>query len=170
MVATGVSPPRDGSTRPRPTAGRITELASSLDERLTSAIARIGNLNNETKFIAINAKMEAMRAGGLAGRAFSVVAQAIQKVSTQTADVARNLAEATHETVVELREVNEALATSVLGERLSELALVNIDLVDRNLYERTCDVRWWATDSSVVAACARSRATSVAGAGPASPV
>jgi hypothetical protein len=27
---------------------------------------------------------------------------------------------------------------------------VNIDLIDRCLYERTCDVRWWATDSSVV--------------------
>ena len=38
------------------------------------------------------------------------------------------------------------------GERLSDLALTNIDLVDRNLYERSCDVRWWATDGSVVAA------------------
>ena len=27
---------------------------------------------------------------------------------------------------------------------------MNIDLIDRCLYERTCDVRWWATDSSVV--------------------
>ncbi|MEM1304414.1 MAG: cache domain-containing protein, partial [Planctomycetota bacterium] len=34
--------------------------------------------------------------------------------------------------------------------RLSDLALTNIDLIDRNLYERTCDVRWWATDSSLV--------------------
>ena len=29
-----------------------------------------------------------------------------------------------------------------------------IDLIDRNLYERTCDVRWWATDSAMVAAAA----------------
>jgi hypothetical protein len=27
-----------------------------------------------------------------------------------------------------------------------------IDLVDRNLYERTCDVRWWATDKSFIEA------------------
>lgn len=141
------------SGRTRPSAGRITELASNLDEHLNHAISRIGNLNSETKFIAINAKMEAMRAGGLAGKAFSVVAQAIQQVSKQTADVARNLAEETHETVTELRDVNEALATTVQGERLADLALVNIDLVDRNLYERTCDVRWWATDASVVEAC-----------------
>jgi hypothetical protein len=25
-----------------------------------------------------------------------------------------------------------------------------IDIIDRNLYERSCDVRWWATDSAVV--------------------
>ncbi len=31
---------------------------------------------------------------------------------------------------------------------------MNIDLIDRCLYERTCDVRWWATDSAVVDALA----------------
>jgi hypothetical protein len=30
------------------------------------------------------------------------------------------------------------------------MALTNIDLIDRNLYERSCDVRWWATDASCV--------------------
>ena len=38
------------------------------------------------------------------------------------------------------------------GTRLSDLALTNIELIDRNLYERSCDVRWWATDSSIVTA------------------
>ena len=137
----------------KPSASRITFLASSLDSRLTRAIERIAHLNSETKFISINAKMEAMRTGGVAGRAFGVVAQAIQAISNQTADVAKSLAEETHQTVLELRRVNEALSTSVQGERLADLALANIDLVDRNLYERTCDVRWWATDSSVVTAC-----------------
>ena len=32
----------------------------------------------------------------------------------------------------------------------NQAILTNIDLIDRNLYERSCDVRWWATDSSVV--------------------
>src|SRR6266571_2758733 len=36
------------------------------------------------------------------------------------------------------------------GERMVDLALNAIELIDRNLYERTCDVRWWATDSAVV--------------------
>jgi hypothetical protein len=29
---------------------------------------------------------------------------------------------------------------------LCDLALTTVDLIDRNLYERSCDVRWWATD------------------------
>jgi hypothetical protein len=38
------------------------------------------------------------------------------------------------------------------GERLTDLALNAVELIDRNLYERSCDVRWWATDSAVVEA------------------
>jgi len=29
------------------------------------------------------------------------------------------------------------------GERMVDLSLNAIELIDRNLYERTCDVRWW---------------------------
>src|SRR4030095_9212313 len=36
------------------------------------------------------------------------------------------------------------------GERMGDLSRNAIELIDRNLYERTCDVRWWATDSAVV--------------------
>jgi hypothetical protein len=36
------------------------------------------------------------------------------------------------------------------GERMVDLSLNAVELIDRNLYERTCDVRWWATDSAVV--------------------
>jgi hypothetical protein len=36
------------------------------------------------------------------------------------------------------------------GERMVDLSLNAIELIDRNLYERTCDVRWWATDSAIV--------------------
>jgi hypothetical protein len=42
----------------------------------------------------------------------------------------------------------------VRGTRLADLALNLIEIIDRNLYERSCDVRWWATDSALVAACA----------------
>jgi hypothetical protein len=57
-------------------------------------------------------------------------------------------------TIANLGSITEHIATEYRGTRLSDLALVNIDLIDRNLYERTCDVRWWATDGSLVDALA----------------
>jgi hypothetical protein len=42
-----------------------------------------------------------------------------------------------------------------------DLSLNAIELIDRNLYERTCDVRWWATDSAVVDCAASPEAAAV---------
>ena len=36
------------------------------------------------------------------------------------------------------------------GTRFTDLARNAVEIIDRNLYERSCDVRWWATDSAVV--------------------
>jgi hypothetical protein len=44
-----------------------------------------------------------------------------------------------------LRGLNE----DVIASRLCDLAFSAIDIVDRNLYERSCDVRWWATEPAV---------------------
>ena len=44
----------------------------------------------------------------------------------------------------------EKLVTEFRGTRYSDLALNAVEIIDRNLYERSCDVRWWATDSAVV--------------------
>lgn len=43
---------------------------------------------------------------------------------------------------------------SLFNVSLADLALNAIEIIDRNLYERTCDVRWWATDSAIVACAA----------------
>jgi hypothetical protein len=43
-----------------------------------------------------------------------------------------------------------------------DLSLNAIELIDRNLYERTCDVRWWATDSAVVDCATTPNAAAVA--------
>ncbi len=51
-----------------------------------------------------------------------------------------------------LQTLTERMAEESQGTRLVDLALNAIELIDRNLYERTCDVRWWATDAAVVTA------------------
>lgn len=131
-------------------ADRITELAVDLERHLDVAIESITDLNDETRMLSLNARMEAARAGGEAGAAFGVVAVAIRDVSGQMVQVAQRLADDSRVACSELRLVNTELATRVKGERLADLALMNIDVVDRNLYERSCDCRWWATDASVV--------------------
>src|SRR5262249_40148082 len=57
----------------------------------------------------------------------------------------------------ELMKSIEDMVERAKGERFVDLALNAVELIDRNLYERTCDVRWWATDSAVVQ-CASSGA------------
>ena len=126
----------------------IARYVRDLSGMLDSAISEINDINSNTRLLALNARIEAARAGA-AGAAFSVVAGEVQTLSEKTSGVAKELATKTHQSIGELTQV---IGTSVLGTRLSDIALTNIDLIDRNLYERSCDVRWWATDSSVVEA------------------
>jgi hypothetical protein len=124
----------------------IASYVADLSRMLTDAIDEISDVNSNTRVLALNARIEAARAGE-AGAAFSVVAGEVQALSEKTSAVANELATKTKHSIAELSDI---IGTSVRGTRLSDIALTNIDLIDRNLYERSCDVRWWATDSSVV--------------------
>ncbi|MEM9364371.1 MAG: methyl-accepting chemotaxis protein [Planctomycetota bacterium] len=129
-----------------PSQSGVTGMVQELSTALESAIAEIHSVNSETKVLALNARIEAARAGSY-GAAFSVVAEEMQTLSDKTSLIAEDMASRTRDKTSQLMEL---IDTSVRGTRLSDLALVNIDLIDRNLYERTCDVRWWATDGSLV--------------------
>ena len=124
----------------------VSALVHDLNATMANAIGEINDINSDIQLLALNARIEAARAGQ-AGAAFSVVAQEMQPLSGKTSEAAHELASTTRRTIDELVDV---IGNRVRGTRLSDLALVNIDLIDRNLYERTCDVRWWATDSSLV--------------------
>ncbi|TWU56615.1 Methyl-accepting chemotaxis protein McpA [Rubripirellula tenax] len=124
----------------------VLGLVRQLNLTMDSAIDEINEINSRTKLLALNARIEAARAGSY-GAAFGVVAAEMQKLASNTTDAANQMASRTQRTIQLLLDL---IGTSVRGNRLSDMALVNIDLIDRNLYERSCDVRWWATDSSVV--------------------
>lgn len=140
----------DAQNKTTSTASSIHQLVEDLSLALESAIGEIHSVNAETKVLSLNARIEAARAGQH-GAAFSVVAEEIQGLSQKTSGIADGMASRTREKTAELMSLIDG---SVRGTRLSDLALVNVDLIDRNLYERTCDVRWWATDSSLVNALA----------------
>ncbi|TWT91939.1 methyl-accepting chemotaxis protein [Neorhodopirellula pilleata] len=152
MSSTPAGPSAESSstslTSPRETS--IQDLVEDLSTALESAIGEIHSVNAETRVLSLNARIEAARAGQY-GAAFSVVAEEIQELSEKTSLIADSMASRTREKTNELISLIDG---SVRGTRLSDLALVNIDLIDRNLYERTCDVRWWATDGSLIDALA----------------
>lgn len=130
---------------------RISELSRELSGSIQNAVTQINLLNKQTRMLSFNAQIEAARSAA-AGTTFQVVALAMRDLSGAIADVAESVTANTQATSTELESISNVLATQVRGTRLSDLAMTNIDLIDRNLYERSCDCRWWATDSSLVSA------------------
>jgi hypothetical protein len=122
-------------------------LIHSVQETLANSIESISLINSDLKVLAINAKIQAARAGAV-GAGFSVVADEMDKLSSHTVAIIDSLSGNVKSAVQSLI----GLESQTRGRRLSQMASTCIDLVDRNLYERSCNVRWWATDSAVVAA------------------
>ena len=128
---------------------RILALATRMSALTTEKVDRIQVVTKATKILALNAMIEAQRAGA-AGRGFGVVAEEVKSISSQIMAIADEVKTMFAEEVRNLHTT----ANLARGARLSDLAGYAVELVDRNLYERSCDVRWWATDSAVVEACA----------------
>ncbi len=142
---------KDVSKEKNFTLESVAEVSEILASKVEAAINEVERLNSQTHMIAINARIEASRAGE-AGKAFSVVAEQMNDLSGKIGNVNQKMRHDSRDTIDELSNLIKTQAVNVRGTRLSDLALTNIDLIDRNLYERTCDVRWWATDNSVVSA------------------
>ncbi len=132
---------------------RVVRLADEVSEVTKARLAQVAGVARSTKILAINASIEAARAGA-AGSGFAVVAREVGKVADTVRDLSTELTAQLAPLVEELGVLGAALVEQVRGARLADLALNAVELIDRNLYERSCDVRWWATDAAMVAACA----------------
>jgi hypothetical protein len=135
----------DASLRPE----RILQLSERLSTVAGGKIGEIGTVNRAAKMLAINALIVAARAGE-AGRGFAIVAEEFKKISAQIDEITAGLESQVRADLDELTAIGGAILGHLRGQRLADLALNAIEIIDRNLYERTCDVRWWATDSAVV--------------------
>ncbi len=149
--------------RARPTANTAAQSAedesdiSALIGRLTAEVNQIAcektksiqQITNQMKMLALNALIESSRAG-VQGAGFAVVAQEVRAVGQQVETIARELEGQLTSRTGNLMSSIERMSEKSRGERMVDLSLNAIELIDRNLYERTCDVRWWATDSAVV--------------------
>ncbi len=144
-----MSTPTEKPAKISATPERISALTATLHERILGSIAEIEEINLRARVLSINAQIEAARAGE-AGRSFAIVGQEMVTFSNRIQAASKSLATESETLVRELAEISRHLATNVRGTRLADLALTNIDLIDRNLYERSCDCRWWATDAAMV--------------------
>ncbi|WP_186011009.1 methyl-accepting chemotaxis protein [Burkholderia gladioli] len=130
----------------------IVDLTHEVRRLATGKIGDINDINRETTFLARNALIEAARAGE-AGKGFAVVANQVKHVSKRIGEITDILNKALAGSLTRLTELGDSMIDRMHahdGQRCADLALNMIDIVDRNLYERSCDVRWWATDSAVV--------------------
>ncbi|SHO64887.1 Methyl-accepting chemotaxis protein (MCP) signalling domain-containing protein [Pseudoxanthobacter soli DSM 19599] len=128
---------------------RILELTERISRTAKEKISDIATVASQTKLLALNALIEAARAGD-SGRGFSVVAGEVKAVSERVTAITGALQGEVQADLTELERVGSVIIDLINGQRLADLSLNAIEIIDRNLYERTCDVRWWATDSAVV--------------------
>lgn len=143
--------PSGGAASRAASPERIQQLSTAVLGQIRASITEISAINLQTRILSMNAQIEASRAGE-SGRSFSVVGQEMVTLSHRTESAARRLEGETEHSLKELADISHKLATQVQAQRLCDLALTNIDLIDRNLYERSCDCRWWATDTAMVEA------------------
>ena len=128
---------------------KLLDLALEVSRVTEEKVGVIDQVMRQTGMLAINAQLEAARAGA-SGNAFAVVAQEMGTVAQAIRSVSAELRQAIAENVALLESAGEKLQFDLRGARLTDLARNAVEIIDRNLYERSCDVRWWATDSAVV--------------------
>ena len=127
---------------------RFLDLAYEVSRVTEEKVGVIDQVMRQTGILAINARLEAARAGS-AGDAFSVVAQEVGTLAHAIREVSAELRAAIRANVGLLETAGETLRRDMRGARFADLARNAVEIIDRNLYERSCDVRWWATDRAV---------------------
>lgn len=129
----------------------VTQLVTGLAEETHKATHEISKINDETHVLSLNAAIEASRVGDV-GRGFGVISGFMGELSRRTAEITKEMSQKTQDKISLLYSFLEHNSKQIQGEKLANLSLTNLDLIDRALYERTADVRWWATDNSIVKA------------------
>lgn len=132
------------------TLDQVAGCAQSASQLTRLSVDRITQITLHMNILALNAKIEAARAGQQ-GAGVSIVADEVLKIGREIGVIAGDLGQALAANMAELERLVSGLSLAAQGARLVDLAFSAIDIMDRNLYERSCDVRWWATDSDVVA-------------------
>ncbi|MFT3964895.1 MAG: methyl-accepting chemotaxis protein [Sphingobium sp.] len=125
------------------------KLALELSRTTADKIGSIDKIMVKTQILSMNARLEAARAGN-AGKSFAIVAQEMGEVTKEVSALSADLHSAISENASRIEAAGRQMTLDFRGKRLADMARNAVEIIDRNLYERSCDVRWWATDSAVV--------------------
>jgi hypothetical protein len=121
----------------------IKDIIGNIEKRIEDHMFVNERITSQVNLLALNATIEAARAGD-AGRGFAVVASEVKNLAAQAANASKELGAIRSET-----STLQGQFTEKECERLSEMSQTLVQLIVRNLYERTADVRWWATDDAL---------------------
>ncbi len=119
--------------------------------RVAADIEAFATLNEKVagqiNLLSLNATIEAARAGE-AGRGFTVVASEVKNLANQASRNSLSFRQVVLDRIAKGSQITDHLVKDLEGNRLIEMAQTLVQLIVRNLFERTADVRWWATDSA----------------------
>jgi hypothetical protein len=159
-VMAGATSKEDATLSSEELIARVVALSQAMGAHVVGAVDRMQEINRGIHLLSMNARIEAARAGA-AGTGFGVVGQELTRMSDNMRATATSIIRESQERGADLDAVLRALNEDVMASRLCDLAFGAIDVVDRNLYERSCDVRWWATEPAVTRALADGTAESL---------
>ncbi|MGF9694984.1 methyl-accepting chemotaxis protein [Rhizobium sp. 0TCS1.26] len=123
-------------------------VTGSISTELSRFSADNTHVVKQIKLLAINALIEAARAGET-GKGFAVVANEVQRLAHVATDIAGRFESNVLGRIGVGQLMADALVNEMEGVRLTDLAQTLVQLIVRNLFERTADVRWWATDPAL---------------------
>jgi hypothetical protein len=121
----------------------IKDIIGTIEKRIEDHMFVNERITSQVNLLALNATIEAARAGD-AGRGFAVVASEVKNLATQAATASKELG-----AIRAYTGTLQGRFTEKECERFSEMSQSLVQLIVRNLYERTADVRWWATDDAL---------------------